>query len=497
MREVTQNQQEKNTLQTLKQFEVTQEVSMTKSSPQLPVPVSRSLLQSAVTEREVRETSRDVSESDIYPRETGRETAHHVESGTFGIWRRPDIDRAYEIQREEELLEEDYLPPSLSPSPPHSHSQDIMSRIYNLKTVSSRTAVCIGERAADIPTHSGKIQGQYNPIRHASSPDIQPETTKLWNHGTDRIGDTKETVDSTGVQMVQHQVERLQLKEQEGECGSHNIRKVQSSIQSSLATEQEVRIPEGQKRPDILRERQKSQTTTTPRFPQAQQKIQRLHPKSEQLRSFTVNAQSTEPSPKPSEQGNNLPSSSSPCTPSPSPSPPLFSIRSASGGPGKRGNTITITPRRPGGASPSGGAPSPSRVVPQGPAPTPASSGTIEAGKKRYPTAEEIEVIGGYQNLERSCLVKSRVTQKAVKVCFDDTQLEKVCEYPSEDCVLASLPCSPHPGPEDMRCGEEQEVEVQDEDDEEESGAFVSRTDMSSVCTGRVRFLKVDESCKR
>uniref|UniRef100_A0A673I7B6 Phostensin/Taperin PP1-binding domain-containing protein n=1 Tax=Sinocyclocheilus rhinocerous TaxID=307959 RepID=A0A673I7B6_9TELE len=139
------------------------------------------------------------------------------------------------------------------------------------------------------------------------------------------------------------------------------------------------------------------------------------------VRSFTINArntESTENSQKPPEQ--NSPSSSSPCTASPSssPSPPLFSIRSASGGPGKRGTTITITPRRPAGAASSGGIPTVTPAVPkaapQGHITTPAPSSTKEAGKKRYPTAEEIEVIGGYQNLERSCLVKSKGTPKAV-----------------------------------------------------------------------------------
>ncbi|XP_051992452.1 phostensin-like isoform X1 [Xyrauchen texanus] len=366
-----------------------------------------------------------------------------------------------------------------------------MSRIYNLKPVGSRNAVCISERSSEIPTNSGNIQGKYNPIRHTPSLDILPETAKLWNHETVKDVDTTETVDSTDVQMVQCHVERLQLKEQEAEYGSRNIRKAQSSGQSSLATEQEIRRPEGQKRPDILREMQKSQTPTIPRFPQDQQKIQISHSKPQQLRSFTVNAQntqSTENSLKPSGQGNGPLSSSISCTQSSSPSPPLFSIRSASGGPGKRGTTITITPRRPGGASPSGGTPSPSRAAPQGQAHKPTSSVTKEAGKKKYPTAEQIEVIGGYQNLERSCLVKSRGTPKAVKVCFDDTQLEKVCEYPSEDCVLASLPCSPHPCPEDRR----EEAEGQEEDDDEESGAFVSQSGMS-VCTGRVRFLKVGQ----
>ncbi|KAF4100895.1 trichohyalin isoform X2 [Onychostoma macrolepis] len=497
----TAREQEETTLQTLRLFDVTQDVNMAKSSPQLPVPVSLSLLQSASTEREVGEISRDVSERDICPRKAERDVE---ERGTCIAWRTQDVDER-EDKREEELLEEDYLPPSLSPSPPLSDSLDAMSRIYNLKTVGSRTAVCISERKADMPPHSGP-QGKYNPIRQAPSPDILPETVKLWNHGRD--GNKTETMESTGVQMVQRQVERLQLREQEAGCGSHNDKKAQPIMESCPLEEPEIRVAEGQKKPDILRETQKSQTPTNPRFPQAQQKAQRQPLKTQQVRSFTINArntESTENSQKPPEQSS--PSSSSPCTASPSssPSPPLFSIRSASGGPGKRGTTITITPRRPTGAVSSGGIPTVTPAVPkaapQGHITTPAPSNTKEAGKKRYPTAEEIEVIGGYQNLKRSCLVKSRGTPKAVKVCFDDAQLERVCEYPSEDCALASLPYSPHLGPEDGGReegwrGGEQEAEGQEEDEEEESAAFVSRSGMNES-TGRVRFLKVDESCKR
>ncbi len=82
-------------------------------------------------------------------------------------------------------------------------------------------------------------------------------------------------------------------------------------------------------------------------------------------------------------------------------------------------------------------------------------------------------------------------------MCFDDAQLERVCEYPSEDSALASLPYSPHPGPEDGGReegwrGGEQEAEGQEEDEEEESVAFVSRSGMNES-TGRVRFLKVGQ----
>uniref|UniRef100_A0A3P8XP56 Phostensin/Taperin PP1-binding domain-containing protein n=1 Tax=Esox lucius TaxID=8010 RepID=A0A3P8XP56_ESOLU len=107
--------------------------------------------------------------------------------------------------------------------------------------------------------------------------------------------------------------------------------------------------------------------------------------------------------------------SSSPCSPTPpqsaspssSPSPTLFTIRSASGGKQvKRGTTITITPRKP-----VGGPPAKTSAQAQ----LPVLTEVAETGKKRYPTAEEIEVIGGYQNLHKSCLVKSpKGTRKGV-----------------------------------------------------------------------------------
>uniref|UniRef100_A0A8C1IL46 Protein phosphatase 1, regulatory subunit 18 n=1 Tax=Cyprinus carpio TaxID=7962 RepID=A0A8C1IL46_CYPCA len=492
----TVREQEETTLQTLRLFDVIQDVDMAKSNPQLPVPVSLLLLQSTSTERVVGEIARDASESDICPREAERDAQRHVEEcGTCIAWKTQDID---EREREEELLEEEYLPP-FSPSPPLSDSLDAMSRIYNLKTVGSRTAVCISERTADMPPHSGP-QGKYNPIRQAPSPDILPETAKLWNHGRD--GNKTQAMESAGVQMVQQRVERLQLREQEAGCGYPNDKMAQPSMESCPLVEPEIKATEGQKKPDILRETQKSQMPTSPRFSQAQQNAQKQPPK--QVRSFTINSRSTEStenSQKPPEQSS--PSPTSPCTASPSSSPSalLFSIRSASGRPGKRGTTITITPRRPAGAASSGGIPTGTPAVPkaatQGHISTPAPSSTKEAGKKRYPTAEEIEVIGGYQKLERSCLVKSKGTLKAVKVCFDDTQLERVCEYPSEGCAVASLPYSPHPGPEDGGMeegwrGGEQEAEGQEEDEEEESAAFVSRRGMNE-CAARARFIKVDK----
>lgn len=80
-----------------------------------------------------------------------------------------------------------------------------------------------------------------------------------------------------------------------------------------------------------------------------------------------------------------------------------------------------------------------------GPTPAKASSQTTtavaEPVKKKYPTVEEIEVIGGYQNLEKSCLVKNRGTPKRVSgncavffVCLSHINVSKITD------VLASYP---------------------------------------------------------
>ncbi|XP_036395732.1 phostensin-like [Megalops cyprinoides] len=120
--------------------------------------------------------------------------------------------------------------------------------------------------------------------------------------------------------------------------------------------------------------------------------------------------------------------------------------------------------------------------------PDPAAHGVREEGKKRYPTAEEIKVIGGYQSLDKSCLAKGRGTQKGVKVCFDEVQLEVVFEYPSESSLLASFPCPPLP------CTDRGREEEDEEDEEEEKGVFLF---MNSRCeaVGPGRVLRVDESC--
>nr|XP_033817299.1 taperin [Geotrypetes seraphini] len=52
--------------------------------------------------------------------------------------------------------------------------------------------------------------------------------------------------------------------------------------------------------------------------------------------------------------------------------------------------------------------------------------------KKRYPTVGEIEVIGGYMSLEKSCLSKHDSSRKKLKISFNENSLQTMFEYPSE-----------------------------------------------------------------
>ncbi|XP_067868907.1 taperin [Heterodontus francisci] len=75
--------------------------------------------------------------------------------------------------------------------------------------------------------------------------------------------------------------------------------------------------------------------------------------------------------------------------------------------------------------------------------------------KKRYPLAEEIQVIGGYLSLERSCLSKGGSTRKKMKISFNDSSLHTTFEYPSENSLI-----------------QEGESEESDDDEEEQSSTF-------------------------
>ncbi|KFZ46729.1 Taperin, partial [Antrostomus carolinensis] len=55
--------------------------------------------------------------------------------------------------------------------------------------------------------------------------------------------------------------------------------------------------------------------------------------------------------------------------------------------------------------------------------------------KKRYPTVNEIEVIGGYLSLARSCMSKTGSRRKKMKISFNETSLQTMFEYPSESSL--------------------------------------------------------------
>lgn len=515
-RAVMLNRQEVALPQTLSLFDVTKEASVSKASPQLPASVPLSLSQSLSAGREAPQLYNE-----------GQQYLEQDEE--FGHQQDPDsLTRApgEEGETEDDLLEDKYLCPSHSPSPPSSlsptpspplpHSLAAMSRIYNLKTVGSRTAVCISERNSDVPTHSKKVfpEGRFTPISHSvtqTSVCLQ-DRAMLGSDRTVRDGQSASTTETSVVQSVQRQLGQLQLREQEVKQSSPGTGAMHYISQKETGR----KTAEGQKRPETHTEIQKSETATvSSRASPSQQIASRIPTKLPQPKSFTINgrnAQSPENIQKPSPSSPASPASpSSPSSPSsislspslapsPSRSSPLFSIRSASGGPGKRGTTITITPRRPAGGNSANlatPAPTVTPTIPEIPVPVPESNNTDEGRKKRYPTAEEIEVIGGYQNLENSCLVKNRGSPKGVTVRFE-SQLERVCEYPSEDSMLASMPSAgEEQGSDDGRPAGGDD-DGQEEEEDEDGGAFVSSGAKSvGTSTGATRVLRVDESCRR
>ncbi|KAM8934778.1 taperin [Pelodytes ibericus] len=83
--------------------------------------------------------------------------------------------------------------------------------------------------------------------------------------------------------------------------------------------------------------------------------------------------------------------------------------------------------------------------------------------KKRYPTVDEIQVIGGYLSLSKSCLSKNGSTRKKMKISFNEQNIHTMFEYPSE----ASL-------------GEEDGNESDSEDEEKPSNHLIPRPTFGS-----------------
>ncbi|XP_056397077.1 taperin [Hyla sarda] len=90
--------------------------------------------------------------------------------------------------------------------------------------------------------------------------------------------------------------------------------------------------------------------------------------------------------------------------------------------------------------------------------------------KKRYPTADEIQVIGGYQSLSKSCLTKIGSTRKKMKISFNEQNIHTMFEYPSENSLA-----------EEAAEGEAHEVSgSESEEDDKPSGVFLPRPTFGS-----------------
>ncbi|XP_077478034.1 taperin [Stigmatopora argus] len=109
----------------------------------------------------------------------------------------------------------------------------------------------------------------------------------------------------------------------------------------------------------------------------------------------------------------------------------------------RKGNTFTVVPKRRGEPEAKPGSPEPQQDASSDASPGAASPqapysqlGTLL--KKRYPAVEEIEVIGGYLSLGKSCLSKTGSLGKKLKISFNESSLHSTYEYPSESSAWDS-----------------------------------------------------------
>ncbi|XP_057581196.1 taperin isoform X2 [Hippopotamus amphibius kiboko] len=125
------------------------------------------------------------------------------------------------------------------------------------------------------------------------------------------------------------------------------------------------------------------------------------------------------------------------------------------------GNTFTVVPKRKPGVLQANGEARPGEAKEEGPGSLlepPAALGT--SLKKRYPTVHEIEVIGGYLALQKSCLTKAGSSRKKMKISFNDKSLQTTFEYPPESSLQ-----------EEEAEAETEREEDEEEEDEEEEGS--------------------------
>ncbi|XP_061117975.1 taperin [Conger conger] len=119
----------------------------------------------------------------------------------------------------------------------------------------------------------------------------------------------------------------------------------------------------------------------------------------------------------------------------------------------RSGNTFTVVPKRRAEPQPDpqAGPPEPPDPGPQA-ASTPPQAPYAQLGsllKKRYPAVDEIEVIGGYLSLGRSCLSRVGSSGKKLNISFNESALSSTFEYPSESSLWDSE--------DEERDGEEEE----------------------------------------
>ncbi|XP_059900045.1 retinitis pigmentosa 1-like 1 protein [Gadus macrocephalus] len=412
--------------------------------------------------------------------------------------------REEEAQRQEaSSASPDYSSEGLSPSPPPCLSAPgEMSRIYNVKAVSAtRTGGCSREPGAPSvellrvtphlpPALLTQLRGGGGGGGGGSQGDLKPRPP----------GDVV-----PGAPSLQRRLEKFQLKEPAEAVGPprvHEPRDWTACRRDQGTSSPTPRLPawtqragspsnhQGPAQPSPST-RHGTPTTGTPDAPllrspspegAARASESGPTPFSSPVLCSPAQSPSTSPCPPCSSTSSSTTSSctsSSSTSSSSTPSTTLFSVRSSSRGQGSRGaTTITICPRRPTADGGGGGGGAAAEVTTT--ATTPVQSQTsndlappkVEPKKKRFPRVEEIEVIGGYQNLERSCLSKTRDTAKRVKVCFSEAQLEQVCEYPSESSMMAAA-CLQPPDPEDLIPPEKEEggwYEEEEEEEEEEGG---------------------------
>ncbi|XP_047461766.1 uncharacterized protein ppp1r18 isoform X2 [Mugil cephalus] len=504
-------------------FDVTQEVDVLKTCPQLPVSGPQSPVESrgeevisgyAAAASEVISDSFQISEDEDDPLKHEEELRRHNNRHESSEEEEQEEEEEEEEEEKElsvEEVEESAVPlesgQSLSPSPTHPNSLAAMSRIYNLETVGSRTGMCLRDRTVDISSSVHLVR--VKPLKSNS-----------------QQGDSKPSAgdDIRGVQTIQRQIEQFQLKEQEAlkSCTSS-----EAALKDGDTKEKQSprRVFKHHLKQDVkTQEKDQGTPEQSPKAspvrvcsPASKKQTITVGPSLLRNQSPDISLKPTDCAPTPA---------SSPCSPSPAPSPSispsstpsptLFSIRSASGGQVKRGATITITPRKPvatGGtvgstagpttgstagpttgstAGSTTGSTAGSTVRTTVAGPTQTTLTVSESVKKKYPTVEEIEVIGGYQNLEKSCLVKNRVTPKKTKVCFDEEQLEQVCEYPSENFMLAF-----NPNPHDVGRMERPQGEEGAAEEGEVAKTSVLHKGVMATETAKGPRIKVDESCPR